>query len=379
MQKPHGGKLINRSLSGNKREKLLEDAVELSSLQLNEDQVKDVENIASGVFSPLEGFMVRNDFDNVLQNMRLSDDTPWTIPIVLDVDGTNFREGDDITLLNESGSIIALMHVGEIYSYNKEDSAKSVYGTSDKKHPGVNKIFSMEKNLLGGEIKLLQESLNPYHQHSLKPIETRILFKEKNWHTIAGFQTRNVPHTGHEYIQKTALAFVDGIFINPLIGKKKEGDFTDDLILKTYEKLVEEYYLRKWVVLSILRTNMWYAGPREAVFHAVIRKNFGCTHFIVGRDHAGVGNYYRPYEAQELFEEFPDLGIIPLFFKSFFHCRKCGGVVNEKTCPHPESEHIPFTGTKIRNLLRAGKQPPAEIMRKEVAEIILREEKPFVE
>ncbi len=379
MQKPHGRKLIDRTVSGKKKSKYLDEANELPQFKLSRDQVKDIENIAYGVFSPLDGFMSSKNFNSVLHHMRLSDDTPWTIPVVLDVDKKDFREGDSIALLNESGDISAIMHVDEIYSYSKKDYSESVYKTVDKKHPGVNKVFSMKDKLIGGEIELIQESPNPFHMYTLKPMESRILFKEKGWHTIAGFQTRNVPHLGHEYVQKTALAFVDGIFINPLIGRKKQGDFTDEVILKTYESLVKDYYLKERAVLAILNTTMRYAGPREAIFHAIMRKNFGCTHFIVGRDHAGVGIYYKPYDAQDLFDKFPDLGVIPLFFKSFFHCRKCGGVVNEKTCPHPDSEHIKFSGTDIRERLLAGKKPQAEIMRKEIADIILKEDEPFVE
>ena len=379
MQKPHGGRLIGRVLTGDRREKLMEDSGELPSFQLNRDQVKDLENLAFGVFSPLDGFMTQDDYLSVLQHMRLADDVAWTLPIILDVDKNKYAAGEDVILLSPEEKPVGLMRVEEIYSLDKKGHALNVYGTLDKKHPGVKKTFEFRDCLLGGEVELLEESSNPYARYTLKPLETRILFREKKWRTIAGFQTRNVPHLGHEYVQKTALAFVDGIFINPLIGKKKKGDFTDELIIKTYRKLVDEYYLRERAVLSILRTTMRYAGPREAVFHAIMRKNFGCTHFIVGRDHAGVGDYYGPYEAQELFAEFPDLGITPLFFKSFFHCRKCGGVVNEKTCPHPGSEHISFSGTEIRGLLAEGKRPPAEIMRPEIARIILNEEKPFVE
>ena len=379
MQKPHGGKLIGRALTGERQEQLIEEASELPTHQLSMDQIKDLENIAHGVFSPLKGFMTQDDYTSVLQHMRLSDDTPWTIPILLDVEGAEHREGGDITLLNEKKEPVGLMHVEEIYSLDKKEHASNVYKTLDKKHPGVKKTLEMRDHLMGGEIELLGESSNPYSRYTLKPLETRILFREKKWRTIAGFQTRNVPHLGHEYVQKTALAFVDGIFINPLIGKKKKGDFTDQLILKTYRKLVEDYYLRERAVLSILRTNMRYAGPREAIFHAIMRKNFGCTHFIVGRDHAGVGEYYKPYEAQDLFQEFPDLGIIPLFFKSFFYCKKCGGVVNEKTCPHPEEMHESFSGTRIREILHHGKKPPKEIMRPEIANIILKEDEPFIE
>ncbi len=374
MQKPHGGKLVNRVGDARK----LEEARELPRIDVSRDTIIDIENIAHGVFSPLEGFLYHNDFLNVLKEGRLSNDIPWTIPIVLDYDGEGIHAGDNIAIEN-NGRIYALMEVEEIYEFDKENYAKQVFKTTDKEHPGVRKVFSMKDSLLGGKIELLQELDNPYLDYTLKPMETRILFREMGWRTIVGFQTRNIPHIGHEYVQKTALTFVDGLFINPLIGKKKPGDFKDETILKTYNVLVENYYLRERAVLAILRTEMRYAGPREAVFHAIIRKNFGCTHFIVGRDHAGVSNYYGPFEAQDIFDEFPDIGIIPLFFKSFFYCKRCGSVANEKTCPHSEEDRIIFSGSRIREYLLNGEEPPKEVMRKEIARIVLNGENHFVE
>ena len=246
-------------------------------------------------------------------------------------------------------------------------------------HPGVRKVYGLGDFLVGGEIHLLNDVPNPYSRYTLYPEETRVLFRERGWRTVVGFQTRNAPHLGHEYVQKTALTFVDGLFINPVIGRKKPGDFRDDVILKAYDALIKYYYPRNSVALSIFRTEMRYAGPREAIFHAIVRKNFGCTHFIVGRDHAGVGNFYGPYEAQEIFSDFPDLGITPLFFKEFFYCKKCGGVANPKTCPHGDEYHITFSGTKIRKMLLNGEVPPPELMRPEVAEAILSFDNPFVE
>ena len=237
----------------------------------------------------------------------------------------------------------------------------------------------MKDHFIGGNIILINKEKRNFDDYNLTPKETRILFEEKGWKEIVAFQTRNPPHLGHEYVQKTALTFVDGIFINPIIGKKKPGDFKDEVILKSYETLMEKYYLKKRSVMSILRTSMKYAGPREAIHHAIMRKNFGCTHFIVGRDHAGVGNYYGPYDAHEIFKEFPDLGITPVFFRSFSRCTKCGSVVNDKICPHDQKYHINFSGKKIRALLKEGKVPSEDMMRKEVAETILQFDKPFVE
>jgi len=378
MQRPHGGKLINREVDEDKKERILEEAKELPRISVKRDTITDLENIAQGVFSPLEGFHCQDDFLNVLKEGRLTSDVPWTIPLVLDADADGIKEGDEIALEN-NGRIHALMKVEEIYGFDGESYARQVFRTTDEEHPGVRRVYSLKHSLLGGRIDSLQGLENPYTDYTLRPMETRILFREKGWRMITGFQTRNIPHIGHEYVQKTALTFVDGLFINPLIGKKKPGDFKDETILKTYNALVENYYLKERAVLAILRTEMHYAGPREAVFHAIMRKNFGCTHFIVGRDHAGVGDYYGPFEAQDIFEEFPDLGIIPLFFKSFFYCRRCESVANEKTCPHSEEHRVNFSGTRIRECILKGEKPPKEIMREEIAEIVLDGEDHFVE
>lgn len=370
MPAPHGGKLIYRV-----NEKKSIDGMD--KIEVSKEIAHDIENIAYGIFSPLEGFLCREDFENVLYHMRLPNDLPWTIPIIFDI-GNNFKEGDEIALFSKNG-MMATFKIEEIYRYDKKEYAERVFKTIDVKHPGVKRIMGMKDRLAGGKIELIKEGKEKFEKYHLKPHETRLLFKLKGWKEIAAFQTRNVPHLGHEYVQKTALTFVDGIFINPIIGRKKKGDFRDEVILKAYDVLIKHYYLIDKAVLSILRTEMRYAGPREAVFHAIIRKNFGCTHFIVGRDHAGVGNYYKPYEAHEIFNEFPDLGITPIFFKSFFYCRKCKGVVNEKICPHGKEEHIYYSGTEIRKMILNGERPSDIIMRKEVADIILSYKKPFIE
>lgn len=379
---PHGGKLADCVLKGHEKEKALEKAGVLPSLKLNFELVSDVENIATGVYSPLEGFMGEKEYRNVLNQMRFSNDLPWTIPIVLDAsreEAKRIKIGQDVILCNENNQPVALLHLEEKYRYDKEELAEKVFKTKDTAHPGVAKVKAMKDVLLAGKIDLIQESETPFSRYKLSPKETRVLFKEKGWRTIVGFQTRNTPHIGHEYVQKTALTFTDGIFVNPVIGRKKKGDFKDEVILASYEELIKNYYLKERAVAAILQMEMRYAGPREAIFHAIIRKNFGCTHIIIGRDHAGVGNYYPPYAAQDIFEEFPDLGIVPLFFRSFCFCRRCNSVVNEKTCPHPPSEHIEFSGTKIREMLVQGKIPPPELMRPEVARVILSFEHPFVE
>ncbi|HEC76100.1 MAG TPA: sulfate adenylyltransferase [Thermoplasmatales archaeon] len=370
MPAPHGGKLVYRV--NNKIE-----IADLPEIRIDEDMAKEVENIAYGVFSPIEGFICKNDFESILEHMRLENDIPWTIPIVFDIEN-GIKEGDEIILKAESGTT-ALFKIEEIYGYDKKKYAEQIFRTIDSAHPGVKRIMEMREKFAGGKITLIREGEEKFKKYYLKPYETRILFKEKGWRDVVAFQTRNVPHIGHEYVQKTALTFVDGIFINPIIGKKKKGDFKDEVILKSYETLIKNYYLKERAVMSILRTMMRYAGPREAIFHAIMRKNFGCTHFIVGRDHAGVGNYYGPYDAHEIFNEFPDLGITPIFFRSFFYCKKCGGVVNEKICPHGKEYHIYYSGTTIREMLIKGETPPENMMRKEVAEIIMSYENPFVE
>ena len=369
MPAPHGGKLIYRV-----NEKKCIDGMD--KIEVSREIAHDIENIAYGIFSPLEGFLCREDFENVLYHMRLSNDLPWTIPITFDIED-DFKEGDEIALFSKNG-MIASFKIEEIYRYDKKEYAKRIFKTLDAKHPGVRRIMERKEKFAGGKIELVKEGKEKFGKYHLKPRETRLLFKLKGWKEIAAFQTRNVPHLGHEYVQKTALTFVDGIFINPIIGKKKKGDFRDEVILKAYDTLIKNYYLIDKAVLSILRTEMRYAGPREAIFHAIIRKNFGCTHFIVGRDHAGVGKYYKPYEAHKIFNEFPDLGIIPIFFKSFFYCRKCKGVVNEKICPHEKKEHIYYSGTEIRKMILNGKIPSDIIMRKEVADIIFSYKKPFI-
>ncbi len=377
MPKPHGGKLINREIN-----KKPSDLSELPTFEINTNLSEDLLNISHGIFSPLEGFLCNNDLKNVLTEKRLENDTPWTIPILLDLNKQDIKEvqeGDSILLFNKDNGVKAILDIAEIFSYNKKTLAQSIYGTQDSNHPGVANVNNMKELLMGGKISVIESKTRNFDEYNLSPKETRFLFKEKGWKEVVAFQTRNPPHIGHEYVQKTALTFVDGIFINPIIGKKKIGDFKDEVILASYKSLMNHYYLKERSVMSILRTSMKYAGPREAIHHAIMRKNFGCTHFIVGRDHAGVGNYYKPYDAHDIFSEFPDLGIVPIFFRSFSRCTKCDSVVNDKICPHDQKYHINFSGKKIRELLRDGKIPPEDMMRKEVAETILKFEKPFVE
>ncbi|AKG91228.1 sulfate adenylyltransferase [Geoglobus ahangari] len=378
VSKPHGGRIVRRVASDKTRERILSEQNEYPRIYVEHGEAIDVENIAHGIYSPLTGFLTDEDYTSVLHHMRLSDDTPWTIPIVLDVSKPDFGEGDAV-LLYHRNIPVARMHVEEIYRFDKREFAEKVFKTTDPTHPGVSRVNAMGKYLVGGEIELLNELENPFSDYTLRPVETRVLFRERGWKTIVAFQTRNVPHLGHEYVQKAALTFVDGLFINPVLGRKKSGDFRDEVIIKAYEALFQHYYPKDAAVLATVRYEMRYAGPREAIHHAIMRKNFGATHFIVGRDHAGVGDYYGPYEAWEIFDEFPDLGITPMFIREAFYCRKCGGMVNAKICNHDEEFRVRISGTKLRKMIAESKAPPEHMMRREVFEAIRGFENPFVE
>lgn len=381
VSRPHGGRLVDRVAKDKARDRLIRDVMEMPRIGVDSMMASDIANIAHGVYSPLEGFLAREDYLNVLVEGRLSDDVPWTIPIILDVakeEIAGLREGDEVGLW-VSGQPIAVLDIEEIYGWSRDEFAQQVFGTRDAGHPGVRLMAKRKDVLLGGKVLLLNDLPESFTDVRLWPRETRVLFREKGWRTIAAFQTRNVPHLGHEYVQKAALTFVDGLFVNPLVGWKKVGDYRDEVIVDAYRVLIEHYYPRDSVVLSVLRTRMWYAGPREAIHHAIMRKNFGATHFIVGRDHAGVGDYYGPYDAWKIFEEYPELGITPLFIREAFYCKKCGGMVNEKICPHSPENWIRISGTKIREAIRQGQRPPETMMRPEVADVILRYPTPFIE
>jgi len=381
MPRPHGGRLINKLTRASLIDIRIEEAAKLPTISVDNELRIDLENIAVGLYSPLNGPLTKNDFDSVVSNGRLSGDIPWTIPIVLDVSekvSESLMEGDTVAISCD-GEPFAVLSVEEKYSWDKEAYCQKIYKTTDSEHPGVQKTQIMNPVLVGGEIELFKETPGVFPQYRLRPDETRFLFKEKGWRTVAGFQTRNAPHIGHEYVQKTALSFVDGLFINPLIGKKKVGDFTDIVIIESYEAMIKNYFLKNAAILVTLEMEMRYAGPKEAIHHAIVRKNYGCSHFIVGRDHAGVGSYYGPFEAQEIFDDYPDLGIAPIFFRNFFHCNKCGGPQNDKICPHGDEDRENYKGRVMRQLLSEGKYPDPTQMRPEVTEAILRHKHPFVE
>ncbi len=370
---PHGGKLIDRVTKGERAQRLAEEALELPYIELRPYLAYDAANIAHGVYSPLEGFMTEEEYDSVLRSSRLTTDVPWTIPIVLDVDQSTARSlvGGEVAL-GYRGERFAIMSVEDAFRWDRREFSEKVFGVYDPEHPGVAAVMAREGEfLIGGRVEQFASLQEPFERYRLWPKETRVLFERLGWRTIAAFQTRNAPHLGHEFVMKSALTFVDGLFVNPLVGWKKPGDFTDDAIVAAYEALLTNYFPRGSYVFSVLRASMHYAGPKEAVHHAIMRKNFGATHFIVGRDHAGVGKYYGPYDAWKAFEEFPDLGITPLFLREFFYCTKCGGVVNEKICPHDESSRIRISGTEIRKMLMEGVTPPTYFLRPEVARALL--------
>ncbi|MFW9942653.1 MAG: sulfate adenylyltransferase [Candidatus Thorarchaeota archaeon] len=381
MIEPHGGTLINKELPRIEKERIMAEFNEYERIIVKPETLKVIKNIAFGVFSPLEGFMNENDYHYVLDTMYLESDIAWPFPITLDASKEelkNIKADDKIILTNDTNFPIALMNIESIYDYDKKEYAEKTYGTLDKNHPGVLRVFNYKEKLIGGEIFLINEPIPTFPDLDLKAVETRVLFKEKGWDRVVAFQTRNPPHLGHEYIQKAGLTYVDGLFINPVIGKKKKGDFLDIVIIEAYKALIKEYYPKNRVVLSTFETEMRYAGPKEAIFHAITRKNFGCDHIIIGRDHAGVGDYYGPYDAHGIFNHFPDLGIEPIKFRSFSKCKKCDSVVNDKICPHPPEMQNFFAGREIRATLKAGKPPDPELMRPEVAKVILQYDNPFV-
>lgn len=379
---PHGGRLVNRILPESERASVIKNWDSFPRVQVSTETVGDLRNLARGAFSPLEGFMGKADLDSIVHKGRLQSGVAWTVPIILDLTdaiAATLPETGEVGLGDSSGQPIALLHLEEQYAYDKADVAQNVFKTTERKHPGVDHLFNRGEVLLSGPIDLLEDATEPYPSHNLAPAQTRALFAERGWKTVGAFQTRNVPHAGHESMQKILLSLVDGLMIQPVIGKKKAGDFRDEMIIKCYDTIIENYFLKERVLLNILPTEMRYAGPREAIFHAIVRKNYGCTHMVVGRDHAGVGNYYHPEAAIEIFNDYQDIELQPVCIRGdFFYCHVCKALGSERTCPHDKSNHISFSGTEIRAMLKEGRRPPAEIMRPEVFDVLAASPDPFV-
>ena len=375
---PHGGQLINRIATAVERQEFLDKADQLPRVQLDERATSDLVMIAIGGFSPLKGFMEQADYELVVEDMRLTNGLPWAIPITLSVSeevAAPLQEGSWVRLDDSQGRFIGILELTQKYRYVKAHEAVNVYRTDDHNHPGVKVVYEQGPINLAGPIWLLQRDPHPlFPAYQIDPAQSRQSFQEKGWKTIVGFQTRNPIHRAHEYIQKCALEIVDGLFLHPLVGATKEDDIPADVRMRCYEIMLEHYFPQDRVILGINPSAMRYAGPREAIFHALIRKNYGCTHFIVGRDHAGVGDYYGTYDAQYIFDEFKpeELGIVPMKFEHAFYCTRTQQMATTKTSPSQPQERIHLSGTKVRALLREGKLPPPEFSRPEVAAELIR-------
>ncbi len=376
MNEPHGGCLVNLFAKGERALQLEAEARHLPVVRLNAFELSDLEMLAIGAFSPLRGFMTRADNESVVRDMRLATGLPWTMPITLAVSAEAASELSDrkrVALADSRGMPLALMQVEEIFPCDRELEARQVFRTTETAHPGVAYLATRGEMLIGGPVEVFRRpDGHGFEKYRLDPVDTRRIFAERGWRTIVGFQTRNPVHRAHEYIQKTALEIVDGLLLHPIAGETKSDDVSLAVRLRCYETLLENYYPKDRVLLALNPASMRYAGPREAVFHALVRKNFGCTHFIVGRDHAGVGKYYGPYDAQKIFDEFKpkELGITPLFFENSFYCRKCAGMASPKTCAHDDSARVILSGTQVRAALRDGGQLPVEFTRPEVAAVL---------
>ena len=373
---PHGGELVSNMASEVELVDLQERARGLPEITVGSRQLAELEMLAIGAYSPLSGFMKRADYLGVVNDMHLENGLPWSVPITLSVtseQAASLKEGSQVALTNEQGTLQAVMLLEEKYGYDKQHEASKVYRTTEEAHPGVKVVYQQGDVLLGGPVRVVALPNQAFAEYRFTPVQSRRQFTERGWKRVVGFQTRNPVHRAHEYIQKCALETVDGLYLHPLVGDTKGDDIPADVRMRCYEVLLEHYYPEDRVVLGVLPASMRYAGPREAVFHALMRKNYGCSHFIVGRDHAGVGNYYGTYDAHYIFAEFDPakLGIIPMFFDHTFFCRACDSMASSKTCPHGTDQHVTLSGTKVRQMLQAGEIPPREFSRPEVAKVLI--------
>ena len=370
----HGGTLVNRIVEGRERERLLATAPRLPALELDAWALSDVELLAIGGFSPLEGFMAREDYERVLAERRLKNNLVWSIPVTLAVSREQAKGFARDVALTFQGTVVAILHLEESFTPDKSREAQQVFGTTDNTHPGVKRLEAIGEVYLGGRISVVNRpQATTFLPYRLDPKDTRRLFAERGWRRIVAFQTRNPIHRAHEYIQKCALEICDGMLLHPIVGETKGDDISAAVRMKSYEVLLANYYPKDRVLLAVNPSSMRYAGPREAIFHALIRKNYGCTHFIVGRDHAGVGKFYGTYDAQKAFDDFSpeEIGITPLNFENTSYCTVCASMVSSKTCPHPAEQHVSLSGTKVRELLLTGTPPPPEVSRAEVAAVLI--------
>jgi ATP sulfurylase/adenylyl-sulfate kinase len=373
---PHGGTLINRLLSPDKRDEIIDEIEKYPSLILNARQWSDIELISNGAYSPLTGFVGERDYRSIVNDGRLSNGLAWTIPILLLVEEIEIERisvGDDVILRDNDGKNIALLHLNEVFRIDKEELALKVWKTKDMAHPGVKTLLDEGNVALAGEVDVLRlEPQHTFRKYCLTPVETRQYFMKRGWKSVVAFQTRNPIHRAHEYLQKVALEMIDGLLIHPLVGETKGDDIPANVRMECYRTLLENYYPRDRVLLSVMPAAMRYAGPKEAIHHAIIRQNYGCTHFIVGRDHAGVGNYYGTYDAHKIFDEYTkdELEIVPLKFEHTFYCNRCRGVASDRTCPHTVDDRVILSGTKVRERLRNNQEIPVEFSRPEVVEIL---------
>jgi len=353
-----------------------EDAPQLPKVELGPREAADLEMLATGALSPLTGFMGEKDYRSVLDDMRLSSGLVWSIPITISTDDEGIKRigRSETVALTMEGSAVALLDVDEVFRRDREQEATSVFQTTDGSHPGVAALDAAGDWVIGGRVRAfgLPEH-SSFQTYRRTPAETRAVFEERGWRKVVGFQTRNPVHRAHEYIQKCALEIVDGLLLHPLVGETKGDDVPADVRMRCYEVLLDGYYPKDRVLLSVFPAAMRYAGPKEAIFHALVRKNYGCTHFIVGRDHAGVGDFYGTFDAQRIFDGFDpdDLGIMPLMFDHSFWCNRCEGMATVKICPHGEEDRLSLSGTKVREMLREGKRPPIEFSRPEVADVLI--------
>ncbi len=373
---PHGGALVDLLLSRADGEKATEQAEHLPKVAIGQRELSDLEMMTVGALSPLTGFMGERDYRSVIEEMHLTNGLPWTIPVTLSVDEEEAKRigGASRIALLSHGNPIGLVEVESVYRRDRELEAQSVFGTTDHAHPGVKALHGAGEYVVAGPAHVIHlPAHSTFQRYRLTPAQTRAAFAERGWRTVVGFQTRNPVHRAHEYLQKCAMEVVDGLLLHPLVGETKEDDVPADVRMRCYEILFANYYPQERAMMSVFPAAMRYAGPKEAIWHAIARKNYGCTHFIVGRDHAGVGTYYGTYDAQKIFLEFDpeELGIIPLFFEHSFFCRRCDAMASPKTCPHADEDRVILSGTKVREMLRAGKKPPKEFSRPEVAQILI--------